>query len=168
MSELLWRIYYDDGTTFDNTQAEEKPCPTCKGTGKSRPEFDAPVEGVASIINADAVWGRRVNHGYNMYFCDPHDNSWTGTNDEETMLRRLPGLVMGRMMSPGHLAHILDKSTSDPDFPTATPQRRKTDGNYHGDIYRQADIRRLLKRIFNDHIAAAIVDEELGSGKNIK
>ena len=52
---MKWRIYYDDGMTFDSSDGE--PC-------------DAPGHGVIAIVEKDSTHGRVVLNGWNWYYHD--------------------------------------------------------------------------------------------------
>lgn len=158
--KVPWRIYYDDGTTFDPSMGKSRKCQHCNGTGSVTGVNDAPKEGVVAINSFDDTFGCYTSHGYNMYYLEPYTNQWFGSDDEETMIRRLQGLVIGRMVSRKRLGDILNKASNDPDFPTIVPKRRLSDADYSGNYRRQRDFNVVLRRMIQKLMVEYRLDQE--------
>ena len=101
---VLWRIYYDNGSTFDNTNGEPQ---------------DAPGHGVVAIVENDDDHGRIVLNGWNWYYFD--GEVWWGA-DVHGLLDRLCaslpifGVKQGRMV-PRNIWHdTMDRAVTDKDF----------------------------------------------------
>lgn len=113
-----WRIYYDDGTTFDSAQ----------GT-----PYDAPADGVIAIV---MPWNGRHRPiaarsdrngdplaGENWYFWHAGELEWWGCDREGLFdqLKRNPrttqAVKQGRTVSVEQFAEIIRRASNDPDFP---------------------------------------------------
>lgn len=104
---MLWRIYYADGSTFDNLQGD--------------PE-DAPAFGVIAVVQPDERVGRQVIHQWDWYYWNSDAGQWWGGNlfgVLDRLLNRLPlgALLQGRMESSEKYSEIINRATNDPDFP---------------------------------------------------
>ncbi len=105
--EILWRVFYDDDTTFDNIQGN--------------PE-DVPAYGVICIVFPDELVGRVIMHGWDWYYWVPPEEQWWGSEIHgylDRKLHRLPSraLCQGRNVSNKRFAEIMGAADKDPDFP---------------------------------------------------
>ena len=138
---IQWRIYYADGTTFDNVRGAWK---------------DAPAHGVVCVVVRDPteVWGRFVNSGYaprvkcescgrnltNHYFVCPPDMEEPYPTWELTDFRARfdkpggadPYIKTGRQVSQALWVEIMGVARRDPDFPIHSPRRRMRDWHPNG------------------------------------
>ncbi len=62
---LNWRIYYDNGSTFDCTEGSP---------------LDAPYDGVLCIVQPDILVGRCIMHGWDWYYYVPSEEQWWGSD----------------------------------------------------------------------------------------
>lgn len=126
MDKPLWRIYYGDGSTCDNTQASWE----CAGR-----------DGVVAVVVVDDLYGRVVLNGRDYYYkaLNGSETDLYCTNDLEPQsklrgLRRLtPGCLdwakLGVCVAQEDFKRILIAATKDPDFPKpVAPRRRADDG----------------------------------------
>jgi hypothetical protein len=100
----VFRIYYDDGSTFDGDP------------------FDAPFWGVLIIVEKDRDHGRRIvsNGDYYVWI----DGRWRA-KDHIGLIDYLqqPGhrkAVCGRMVENDHFTAVYMRADADPDFPART------------------------------------------------
>lgn len=103
---LQWRIYYGDGSTFDNTQGEPDESPALN------------VQ-VITIIDPDV--GRLLLHRYDFYWYDFDHAIWSA-GDIFGMFDYLcqPGIKVvrfGRSIVNREYREIVTRAGSDPDFP---------------------------------------------------
>lgn len=101
---IKWRIYYDDGSTFDNTNGEPS---------------DAQGYGIIAIVEADDAMGRVVLNGWDWYYHD--GQNWWGADIHgllDRLCHNLPtfGVKQGRMVSADTWKDTLDRAVTDPDF----------------------------------------------------
>lgn len=104
---IEWRIYYDGGSTFDNTDGA--------------PE-DAPAHGVIAICTRDEKLGRMVLNGFDFYCYQYEADEWFGCDQWgliDKLLHRLPfnAWLMGRTVRTLDFDKIIAQACSDPDFP---------------------------------------------------
>ena len=78
---IQWRVYYDDGSVFDNEMGSWE---------------DAPLEGVQCVAARDDVYGRRVHHFVDYYMWPPHIDHPLSTHDLGPTLRGLRWIKFGR------------------------------------------------------------------------
>jgi hypothetical protein len=109
-----WRIYYDDGATFDDTQGDPDA---------------APAFGIVCIVQPDADVGRMVLQGWDWYYWEPDDGLWWGSDVYgvlDRLLHRLPvvALGQGRLVASPTFRTILQRAIEDPDFPIKSATRR--------------------------------------------
>jgi hypothetical protein len=101
---LMWRIYYGDGSTYDNL---------------SGPVQKAPARGVQAIAMRDERVGRLVWHSKDFYWYD--GETWVGGDVFglwDYLVR--PGwkkVVFGRTLARPDFDALLAKAMDDPDFP---------------------------------------------------
>ena len=106
MRKPEWRIFYDDGSTYDSTMG-----------GPS----DAPSEGFICAIGYDETGKRYIMHGWDFYQWDFEAHQWWGMD--------LPGLFdrlrrnkvyaykEGRTVMRKTWEAIMIRANNDPDFP---------------------------------------------------
>lgn len=104
---MEWRIYYDDGTTFDDSLGSP---------------VDAPTHGVIAICTRDEVHGRLVLNGFDFYCYEYEANEWFGCDQWgliDKLLHNLPfhAWKMGRTVRTETFLTVLEEATNDPDFP---------------------------------------------------
>lgn len=102
--QLQWRLYYEDGTTYDNLQGDE---------------FNAPAVGLICIVNKDE------QHGTNLVALNDYywfrNNMWFG-GDKFGLYDYLcqmgqKKVVFGRTVSNERYHEVIKQATNDPDFP---------------------------------------------------
>lgn len=114
----MWRIYYDDGSTFDSRDG--------------KPE-DAPPEGVICIVgyklggkryiaHGGAVDSTAVVRGYAQFYCfDVETGEWWGMDLAGLLDRLRRNLVHafkeGRSIPCEQFQAIMHRAHTDPDFP---------------------------------------------------
>ena len=106
---MLWRIYYADGSTFDDSQGAAD---------------DAPPFGVVCIVQADPDTGRSIMHGWDWYYFNDTEGRaplWWGADTlgiHDRLLHRLPmrGVLLGRTVSVDQFRHLMRAADADPDF----------------------------------------------------
>jgi hypothetical protein len=111
---MKWRIYYDDDTTFDNSQGEP---------------WEAPGRGIICVVQIDPS---PLMHSVNTQILQGHPFYWyhrgwgywlhsdrDGFIDQLTNDRKneVCAIKMGRWVDFHHYREIVDKARSDPDFP---------------------------------------------------
>ena len=109
----MWRIYYDDGSTFDSSMGAPD---------------DAPSAGVQCIVEPDRDAGRVVLNSFDWYYFHPESGMWWGSDLYgmlDKLLHRIPieGVCSGRNCK--HYREILDRALSDPDFPPKSAKVRR-------------------------------------------
>lgn len=103
-----WRIYYDDGSTFDS--------------GQGTPQ-DAPALGVICIVYPDELVGRVIMHRFDWYYWVADDEQqWWGSDIHgltDRLIHNLPteAVKEGRSVSHRYFREIITKADKDPDFP---------------------------------------------------
>lgn len=103
---MLWKIYYDDGTTFSEDDG---------------PIFRAPGWGVQAVVQTDETVGREILQRYDYYLFEGH--RWSGINvdglDDQLLNvgigRRC--IKKGRAIDRDVFRLIYARAMSDPDFP---------------------------------------------------
>lgn len=93
-----WRVYYDDGSTYDSDDG---------------PWSDAPADGIICVVRRDGERTEFVSGGdYYVRFAE--DGSIIATEDIGPLLRRLaPWLKFGRFTSHRNQARIMDRAKDD-------------------------------------------------------
>jgi hypothetical protein len=123
-----WRIYYDDGSTFDSD----------RGTWEA-----APAQGVICVVTRDPTgqWGRHVFSGWSAregqpgnhdFFVKHRDNDEPFSTADLGPFLAKPGnseasVKYGRMTGQANWEAIMNRAAADPDFPKGTPRRRASD-----------------------------------------
>ncbi len=105
--DLLWRIYYDDGSTFDNSQGSPQ---------------DVPAYGVICIVYQNELIGRTIMQRKDWYYYASDEGQWWGSDLHgvlDRLLHRLPtiALCQGRNVSNKTYSKIMGMADKDPDFP---------------------------------------------------
>jgi hypothetical protein len=105
-----WRIYYDDGSTFDSDHG--------------KPE-QAPPHGVICIPHPHDGVGRVILHGWDWYYWIPSENGWQGSDLHGLLDRLLHGLEVvalkqGRTIPNPRFSELYRRASMDPDFPIKT------------------------------------------------
>jgi hypothetical protein len=109
---MRWRIYYDDGHTFDDEQG--KAC-------------DAPSLGVICVVQSDPGCGRMILTGYDYYICLGDD--WLGVDLFGLLdyalnrLERIRGVVAGRAVANDVYTNVMRHAQDDPDFAAKSARR---------------------------------------------
>ncbi len=107
---MNWRIYYTDGSTFDNSQGK------CE---------DAPAFGVVCIVYPDKLVGRVILHRHDWYYWIGEEEGWSGGDIYgllDRLLHRLPteAVLQGRNVSNKMFRNIMARADKDPDFPATS------------------------------------------------
>ena len=113
MSNKKWKIYYGDGSTFDDTQGE--------------PE-DAPGHNVQCIVFSDHDHGRTILQRFDWYFYRKGQNWWAGDLYGALDLftnfpKEMSALKAGRSVDNEAYREILERAVQDPDFNEMTGHR---------------------------------------------
>lgn len=108
-----WRIYYDDGSTFDDSQ----------GTPEAAPAF-----GVLFIVFPDREVGRVVMRGWDWYYFDAETRQWWGSDIHgllDGLLHDLPrkAYKQGRNVDNKRFRDIMKRAMNDADFPVKSAKR---------------------------------------------
>ncbi len=110
-NSVKWRVYYDDGSTFDSTQGNPD---------------NAPPWGVICINQISVEHGRNIAAYLDYYVYDPEDGwigiKWDGVIDRLANRLSLDGFLVGRTVSRHRFQEIMLKADKDPDFPPKTGQ----------------------------------------------
>ena len=102
----LWRIYYDDGSTFDSDQGEP---------------HEAPSQGFICAVGYDELGDRYIMHGWDHYCFDQASQQFWGM-DLMGVFDRLRRNVLfaykeGRTVTKSEWQAIMSRAHEDPDFP---------------------------------------------------
>ena len=116
---VRWRIYYADGSTYSNLSGSWD---------------DAPSRGVVAVVSLDptGVWGRFVRIKHELYYkVDEHDEV-LGSETVRFIQEHIPGIRSSQIKAGGNVLtdefqKIVQRATSDADFPTGSPRRRSSD-----------------------------------------
>jgi len=113
VKQLKWRIYYGDGTSFDNTQGSPK---------------DAPTLDVQVIVVADDDVGRQLLHLWDWYYFDLDDNQWCGADIygvlDQFMHRNVEALKQGRTLPQRDFDAIKQRAIDETIFLVETGKKR--------------------------------------------
>lgn len=127
MSQVTWRLYYDDLSTFDSNDGE--------------PEH-APPFGLIAVVGYDEAESRMMLHRWDYYYCKDLDGRpiWYGSDfmgviDQfaHDINRDIHGLKMGRTIDNKTYQEIVSKASHDRDLskkqaPDFRSKPRDTDG----------------------------------------
>lgn len=110
---LSWRIYYDDGSTFDSSQGAPD---------------DAQAAGVQCIVEPDDIAGRVVLNSFDWYYFHIESGKWWGSDLcglLDKLQARIPisGVCSGRNCL--HYHEILEQATNDKEFPRKSAKVRR-------------------------------------------
>jgi hypothetical protein len=109
MALLRWRIYYDDGTTFDNLDGRFE---------------DAPADGVLGVVVRDADIGRQVLHGADYYYLADDDEQTVAYSDDlGPFLRQWGRVKFGRWVGNTKYSKVVQAMITDPDFPPKSAKK---------------------------------------------
>lgn len=116
MAKLNWRIYYGDGTTFDDSMGSP---------------FEAPSINVQVIVGYDRDNGRQMLHFWDWYYYRNDDiGEWWGADIHgllDQLLHDKKGEIIavkqGRTLGNNAYQEIVKRAQADPDF---LPQSAKT------------------------------------------
>lgn len=101
-----WRIYYDDGSTFDSDMGEP---------------HEAPPEGFVCAVGYDDTGKRYIMHGWDFYQWDHDGGQWWGMDVFGLHDRLRRNLVYaykeGRTVKSSVFHAMMAKADKDPDFP---------------------------------------------------
>jgi len=113
---IEWRIYYNDGTEFDNTM----------GTWAS-----APGLGIVAVTTRNPTRDSRfVLHNHEYYYKVDHE---VMCSEELELVKQHEPNILASQIKRGGNAYMADwhkvmqRAGKDPDFPGKTPQRRSSD-----------------------------------------
>ena len=101
---IRWRVYYDDGGTFDSS--------------KGAPE-DTPAFGVQCVVEQDDTVGRTILTGFDWYYYHVESGKWWGSDIHgllDKLLFRIEviAILQGRNCADFH--EIYQLALDDPDF----------------------------------------------------
>ena len=101
-----WRIYYDDGSTYD-----------WRAGGPAA----APPEGFVCAVGYDETGARYIMHGWDFYCWDIESGQWWGM-DRMGLHDRLRRNVVyaykeGRTVTKSRFQELMQRAHTDPDFP---------------------------------------------------
>lgn len=101
-----WRIYYDDGSTFDSLMGEP---------------HTAPPEGFVCAVGYDETGTRYIMHGWDFYQWDQEGSQWWGMDRFGLHDRLRRNLVYaykeGRTVTKKAFNDLMAAADRDPDFP---------------------------------------------------
>lgn len=103
---MEWKIYYENGDTFDNTMGN--------------PE-DAPSYGVAVIVQEDEDVGRLIMHLWDWFYWRDDYKQWWGADvyglhDQLLSNKPIRAVKIGRNMHTKEFQNLMERATDDPDF----------------------------------------------------
>lgn len=106
---MKWRIYYDDGSTFDSAMGSE---------------MEAPGLGVICIVQPEPRAGREIMQRWDWYYWHDGEQQWWGSDifgllyqlcaDRKNIIR---AIKQGAMVSNESFQRITKRASNDPDFP---------------------------------------------------
>ncbi|MCH7535022.1 MAG: hypothetical protein IH948_04650 [Bacteroidetes bacterium] len=102
MSEMKWKIYYDNNTTFSNLDGEWE---------------SAPSDGVVCVIVKSDKIGRKIFQGSDFYFKIPGTDTLAYADDLGPFLRKLGLIKFGRWTSDNAMEKGLIEAQNDKDIP---------------------------------------------------
>ena len=104
---MTWRIYYDNGSTFDSTQGEP---------------HEAPAHGFITAVGYDEDGSRYMMNGWDHYRWDKATSQWWGMDllgvfDRLRFNREIYAYKEGRTVSVALWQEIMNRAHRDEDFP---------------------------------------------------
>lgn len=111
---MEWKIYYEDGQTFDSTQGE--------------PE-DAPSYGVVVIVQNDEDVGRLIMHLWDWFYWRDDYKQWWGADvyglhDQLLANKPIRAVKLGRNMHNREFGEIMERAANDSDFQTKSGKKQ--------------------------------------------
>lgn len=101
-----WRIYYDDGSTFDSLQGAPD---------------EAPPRGFICAVGYDETGTRYIMNGWDHYSYDKESSQWWGCDIhgliDRLCLNRVYAYKLGRTVTKTKWQEIMQAANEDPDFP---------------------------------------------------
>lgn len=112
---IAWRIYYDDGSSFDSSMGSEE---------------DAPSYGILCIVYPNEDFGRIVMSGWDWYFYHDEEKNWWGADihglcDQLCHNKPVRAVKQGRNAPDKIWKATIATATSDPDFPAKNAKSRR-------------------------------------------
>jgi hypothetical protein len=102
----MWRIFYDDGSTFDSDQGEP---------------HDAPTAGFICSVGYDESGDRYIMHGWDHYCWDQETSQWWGMDlcglFDRLMRNRVYAYKQGRTVTKKLFQETMQRAHVDPEFP---------------------------------------------------
>ena len=102
----MWRIFYDDGSTFDSNQGS--------------PE-QAPALGFICAVGYDESGARYIMHGWDHYCWDQETSQWWGCDlpglFDRLIRNKVYAYKMGRTVTKKRFRELMHQADQDPDFP---------------------------------------------------
>jgi len=99
---MKWRIYYADGTVFDDKWGRWE---------------DAPTDGVVCVVRKDEENGSVIMHGVDHYLYPPGHDEPIMTDDLGPQLRALRWIKFGLWVPRETYHEVMGRALHDPDFP---------------------------------------------------
>lgn len=123
---ILWRVYFADGSTFDNTQGQA---------------WDVLDKGIICIVSPDKTAmhnnrGRVVLNGVDHYWYHIKEQEWQGCDYISlpmyllTDIRYMVAYRQGRTIGPNEYDTIMERATTDPDFLNKAGWRKMDRGGF--------------------------------------
>ena len=110
-----WRIYYADGTTWDNLAGLWD---------------NAPCDGIVCVIVRDKAYGSFILNGLDFYYSITEGEIGHSRDIAPQLRARAKWLKYGLAVPGDDWQRILAAATADAEFPRSThPRRRSTDGH---------------------------------------
>jgi len=101
-----WRIYYDDGTTFDSNDGLP---------------HEAPPRGFILVVGYDETNTRYIMQGWDHYCFDKESDQWWGMDVhgliDRLCLNKIYAYKLGRTVRKTVWQELLKAANNDPDFP---------------------------------------------------
>ena len=102
----MWRIYYDDGSTFDDAQGSPR---------------EAPPLGFVCAIGYDESGDRYIMHGWDHYCYDMESEQWWGMDlcglFDRLIRNKIYAYKQGRTVTKKLFQETMQRAHLDPDFP---------------------------------------------------
>lgn len=103
--EIFWRIYYADGSTFDNTMGAP---------------HETPSTGFVCARGYDETGVRYIMHGWDHYRFDKASEQWWGCDLVGVLcaarLRTLNAYIEGQTVTKSQYNALMKRAHDDPDF----------------------------------------------------
>jgi len=129
---INWRIYYGDGTTFDNTQGRPEDAP------KLNVQCIAVNERGTKTFKAVLDVGHVVLHDWD-YYIYQEDTGWFGVREVVDLVdhvlhssHKIKAVGKARSIPTGEFKAIYKQAWRDPDFPKKTSYRKDEADQHFG------------------------------------